>query len=149
MTPTVAADMPVTTRTGPDTVQLDHTFDVRQRLDDLATWKAGWEAEVGRLVAAVRALDETRRESPRMAAHIATLRKRATLTLVRRPIELARKSLEGSGTAELRANLAPQYAALSTEEKLLWMQNFVFVFTPDFREALAKVETIRQHRAAG
>jgi hypothetical protein len=45
--------------------------------------------------------------------------------------------------------LVKQFVTLRREERVLWLQNLLFVLTPDLRQLLEKIDAIRAYRSLG
>ena len=89
------------------------------------------------------------KEAIQKGAQIASLRKRLQLNLVQEPIEIAPALVEQIGYPVLRRCLVQQFAGLTTDERLLWLNNFLFILTPNLRELNDKIEKVRQYRSFG
>ncbi len=130
-------------------VLVDEGLDVRQRLAQLRAWQADWQREDDLLAQRVRQLEGDSPLVSQKAAQIAGLRRRLRLQQVKEPIEIAPKTIERAGYSVLRQNLVQQFAGLSREERLLWLNNFLFIMTPDLRQLNDKIEKVRGFRSFG
>jgi len=80
---------------------------------------------------------------------ISSLRRRLETKLVAKPLEVSLAQLEKYGYPRLRADLTKQFVALTQEERLLWLNNFLFILTPDLRKLTDKIANIRAYRSLG
>lgn len=131
------------------TTFVDAHLDVRQRLRNLRQWQAAWEQEETQLLERVNQLDPTNKMDQQKAAQIASFRRRLRMKLVQAPLELCPTAVKHTGYATLRQKLVQQFALLSTEERLLWLNNFLFILTPDLRQLNNKLANVRAYRSLG
>ena len=143
------SDTSILNSTGPQTSLIDATFDVRQRLQELRAWQVEWQREEALLRQRLDQLDETSRLHKQQAMQIASLRRRASMKLVKCPIDISPDVIKQAGYDKLRANLVRQFAGLSREERLLWLNNFYFILTPDLRQLNDKMTQVRAYRSLG
>ncbi len=136
-------------RAAAQTLVLDDTLDVARRLVDLRTWEADWRGQDALLEARALALDPRKRIDVQRGAQIDTMRRRLRMQLVQQPLEVTAGVVRRVGYGVLRAHLARQFAALSREERLLWLQNFLFIMTPQIRGLSDKIARVLDHRALG
>lgn len=134
---------------GAHTIPMDAAFDVRQRLQDLRAWQSEWQREEALLRERLDQLDEANPLHAEQAMQIASLRRRLNMQRVKYPLDLSPELLRHTGYDSLRANLAQQFAALSREDRRLWLNNFYFILTPDLRQLNAKMATVRACRSLG
>lgn len=133
----------------PQTVFIDDTLDVAQRLAYLREWQREHEAEDSRLSARVALLDPKRPIDVQRGSQIANLRRRLRLQLVQQPLEVSVETISKVGYPILRKHLIDQFVSLSREDKLLWLHNFLFIMTPDIRELNEKITRVRNYRSMG
>lgn len=138
-----------TTLGKPRSVLVDEGLDVRQRLAQLQDWKSAWEHEDNLLRQRVRQLAGDSRLTAQKGSQIASLRRRLRLQQVKEPIEISSQTIAQVGYPVLRRHLVQQFAALSREERLLWLNNFLFIMTPDLRRLNDKIEKVRHFRSFG
>ena len=129
--------------------KLDQTFQVAQRLRQMQVWADEWRAANLQLAHRAAEVDRNSYMGELKLWHISGLRKRLRLQLVREPIEIDLTTITAIGYPALRQRLVEQFARLSKEDRLLWLQNFLFILTPDLRRLNDKIENIRQYRALG
>ncbi len=72
---------------------------------------------------------------------------RLKMRLIREPLEISNK-VEG-GYKTIRQNLKEQFVGLSPEDKLLWLDNFIFLMTPDLWDLHEKVKYVLGYRSLG
>lgn len=133
----------------PQAVLVDEKFDVRQRLAQLRDWQATWQQDDDLLGQRVRQLDEHDHLMAQKAAQIASLRQRLRLQQVKQPLEIAADRVSQVGYPALRHHLVQQFTTLTTQERLLWLNNFLFVMTPDLRRLNDKIDQVRSFRSFG
>lgn len=137
------------TTTIPQTMTADVTLDVKARLAQLAQWQQEWAAEDTRLVARVNQLRPDRSADVQRAMQIAAFRRRLRMKLVQEPLEIDPDVVRTVGYDALRQNLVEQFARLSKAERLLWLNNFLFIVTPDLRQLNDKIAQVRSYRSLG
>ncbi len=130
------------------TMALDDQIDVRQRLQQLCEWQEEWKKEDGYLAQRIQELSETQLASQE-GAQIGSLRRRLLLRQVRRPLEISPEQVMKITYPVLRQHLVEQFARLLPEERLLWLNNFLFIMTPDVRLLNDKIAKIRSYRSFG
>jgi len=131
------------------TLSMDGQFDVRKRLLDLKAWQEAWTQEDARLAQRLQALDPERRSDLQRGVQIASLRRRLNLQLVKQPLEVSVSLVRTTGYPALRQHLITQFASLSQAERLLWLNNFLFIVTPDLRQLNDKMAQVRAYRSFG
>lgn len=131
------------------TVCVDTTFDVRKRLQELRAWQADWQNEESLLKERLNQLDEKSPLHKQQAMQIASLRRRVSMKLIKSPIDISPEVIVATGYDQLRVSLVHQFAALSKEERLLWLNNFYFILTPDLRQLNDKMTQVRAYRSLG
>lgn len=130
------------------TIALDDQIDVRQRLQQLCEWQEEWKKEDRDLAQRVEELSETQLASQE-GAQIGSMRRRQLLRQVRRPLEISPEKVIKITYPVLREHLVEQFVRLSPEERLLWLNNFLFIMTPDVRQLNDKIAKIRSYRSFG
>jgi len=131
------------------TVAADMDLDVHRRLSQLERWRAAWREEDGALAGHLETLEPGRWLDLQRGVQIASLRRRLTLQLVQQPLELSAEAVRLVGFPALRQHLAAQFAGLTQAERLLWLNNFLFILTPDLRQLSDKMTRVRAHQALG
>jgi hypothetical protein len=53
------------------------------------------------------------------------------------------------GARTVRSQFAQQFAGLTREERLLWLNSFLFFMTADLRKLDNKIEKVRNYRSLG
>lgn len=130
-------------------VVMNERLDVRHRLTQLRTWEQAWKQEDQLLVQRVQQLQGTGYLDIQKGSQIAGLRRRLRLHLVKEPIEIAPELVKKVSYPLLRRHLTQQFAGLTNEERRLWLNNFLFILTPDLRRLNDKIETVRRYRSFG
>jgi hypothetical protein len=129
------------------TTVVDEKFDVRLRLARLGEWKDEWLHEDERLKALARQLNPNKRLDIQRGDQIGILRERLKMRLVREPLEISATATDSYKF--IRQNLKEQFVSLSQENKLLWLDNFIFLMTPDLWELHEKVKYVLGYRSLG
>ncbi len=127
------------------TSMVDEKFDIRQRLTRICEWREEWLREDERLRARLRQLNHTKALDIQRGDQIGILRKRLKMRLVREPLEISTKVK----SQIIRQNLREQFVGLSKEDKLLWLDNFIFLMTPDLWELHEKVKYVLGYQSLG
>ena len=131
------------------TVHLDHTLNVAARLAQLQVWQQRWQREHALLDSRLRQLDLNENFEILRGAQIARLQQRLRMKLVEAPLEITLDTVKQAGYDTLRQHLVPQFASLSQAERLLWLQNFLFIMTPEIRLLNDKIAQVRAYRSLG
>jgi hypothetical protein len=131
------------------TVQLDRTLNVAERLAQLRDWQHAWEHERSALDRRLRLLDPSNRFDIQRGLQLTRLQQRLRMKLVQAPLEIAPDVINQTGYEMLRHDLVRQFAHLSQEERLLWLQNFLFIMTPELRQLNDKITQVRAFRSLG
>ena len=129
------------------TAVVDENFDIRRRLVCIGEWKKEWLREDERLKARLRQLDPDKRLDIQRGDQIGFLRKRLRMRLLREPLEISTKAQ--GGYKAIQRNLREQFVGLSREDKLLWLDNFIFIMTPDLWELHEKVIYVLGYQSLG
>jgi hypothetical protein len=131
------------------TVHLDRTLDVAERLAQLRDWQHTWDHERMTLDRQLRLLDPNDRFDIQRGQQLTRLQQRLRMKLVQAPLEIAPDVINQTGYDVLRHDLVRQFAPLSQEERLLWLQNFLFIMTPELRQLNDKIAQVRAFRSLG
>ena len=130
------------------TLVVNDQINVRQRLQQLCEWQEEWKKEDSHLAQRIQKLDDTQLASQE-GAQIGSLRRRLLLRQVRRPLEISPEQVIKITYPVLRQHLVEQFVRLTPEERLLWLNNFLFIMTPDVRQLNDKFAKIRSYRSFG
>ncbi len=133
----------------PTTLALTPQLDVKQRLQDLGDWQREYADETHYLNARLSQLDDGNRLDLQRGNQIMRWQQRLRILQVRHPIEIAPEAVQSYGYEGLRQNLVEQFAGLSRAERQLWLNNFLFIMTPDLRSLSEKLNLVRQYRRLG
>lgn len=129
---------------------IDETFDVRRHLDRMLTWRDEWSSQDEQLQARLRSLNPSKPMDRQLGNQIGRFRKRLRMRRVREPLEIAAKSLKTEEAYRcLRENLARQFLGLSKGDRLLWLDNFLFIMTPDLWKLHKKVKKVLGYYSLG
>lgn len=122
------------------TAVVDENFDVNQRLEHLRRWQSEYFNEDEQLQILLRQLDATKPLDIQRGHQISQLRKILILKQVREPLEVVLGSDQpGSRLRSIRQNLISQFASLTKMDRLRWLDNFMFIVTPDLSRLHKKI----------
>ena len=134
----------------PDILSLDDKVEVAKRLQDLAAWQEEWRVKEAYLDQKIAEIGDSIKEIDiQKSAEIAALRNRLQLQQVRIPLEISPETINALGYLKLRRHMVTQFVQLSQEERLLWLNNFLFILTPDLRKLNDKITRTRGYRSFG
>jgi len=131
------------------TTPLDPSLDVSRRLTDLRRWQADWQQIDRQLEEQLLQLDGNNLLELQQAVHISNLRRRMAMMLVRQPLSIPEGVLKNLGVEAIRDLFARQFARLTREERLLWLNSFLFFMTADLRKLDDKIAHVRAYRSLG
>jgi hypothetical protein len=131
------------------TVVVNNSVDVRTRIAQLREWKREYEHEDQRLAEQVGQLSDKRHEDINLANQIATMRTRLRLHMVQEPLEISQSTIETIGYTTIRQHLVEQFVGLNEQERIDWMQNFLFIITPMIRQLDDKLSAVRGRLTLG
>jgi len=130
-------------------IPLDPSLDVSQHLTNLRQWQAEWQQVDRELEEHLLQLDGNNLLELQQAVHISNLRRRMAMMLVRQPLSLPENVLKNLGVETVRSLLIQQFAGLTREERLLWLNFFLFFMTADLRKLDGKIAQVRAYRSFG
>ena len=132
------------------TTIVDETFDVHRHLARMRVWQDEWSSEDEQLRARLRPLKTNKPLDKQLGKQIGRFRKRLKMRRVREPLEISDKTIATEeGYRLLRQNLAKQFVVLPKEDRLLWLNNFVFIMTPDLWKLHEKVKKVLGYYSLG
>lgn len=134
------------------TAIVDEKFDVGRRLAQMRAWRDEWRSEDERLRERLRQLADSKPLYEQRGSQIGRLRRRLKMRRVREPLKIvfeAQENDEGEGYRLVRQNLATQFSALSKPDRLLWLDNFLFIMTPDLWRLHRKVMKVIGYNSLG
>jgi predicted NACHT family NTPase len=131
------------------TLIVNEQLNVRTRLEALQEWQKIWLHEETILLERVKHLNTKNYQDIQTGFQIASLRTRLQLQLVKEPIALSPEAIAQIGYAALRKHLVEQFVTLKNAERLLWLQNYLFLMTPDLWALDAKIAKVRGWRSIG
>src|SRR5436190_14870154 len=131
------------------TAPLDPSLDVNRRLAHLQTWQAAWQRIDHQLEDQVSHLDGTNLLQLQQSVHISNVRRRMAMTLVKHPLSIPEHLLKHLGVRAVREQFTQQFAGLTRQERLLWLNSFLFFMTADLRKLDDKIAKVRNHRSLG
>jgi hypothetical protein len=127
----------------------DSSLDVSLRLANLRIWQRDFQHIDRKLEEQLHQLDGNNLLQLQQAVHISNLRRRMEMTLVRQPLSIPENVLKNLGVEAVRSLLAQQFASLTREERLLWLNSFLFFMTADLRRLDDKIAKVRNYRSLG
>ncbi len=133
----------------PETTTADAQLNVKTRLNQLGQWQQEWIRADAQLAERVNQLRPNKRVDIQRAMQIATFRRRLRMKLVKAPLEIDPAVVREVGYEALRQSLVEQFARLSKAERLLWLNNFLFIVTPNLRQLNDKMAQVRAYRSLG
>jgi hypothetical protein len=71
------------------------------------------------------------------------------MTLVKQPLCIPERLLKHLGVRAVREQFTQQFAGLTREERLLWLNSFLFFMTADLRKLDDKSAQVRTSRSLG
>jgi len=131
------------------TTPLDPSLDVSRRLADLRTWQAEWQRIDHQLEEQLIPLSGNNLLELQQSVHISNVRRRMAMTLVKQPLSIPESVLKHLGVRMIREQFAQQFASLTKEERLLWLNSFLFFMTADLRKLDDKIAKVRGYRSLG
>ncbi len=132
------------------TTIVNETFDVRRHLARMRVWQDEWSSEDEQLRVRLRPLKTNKPLDKQLGKQIGRFRKRLKMRRVREPREISAKTIATEeGYRLLRQNLAKQFVALPKEDRMLWLNNFVFIMTPDLWKLHEKVKKVLGYYSLG
>lgn len=132
------------------TTVINETFNVSQHVARMRMWHDEWLEEDEQLRARLRLLHNDKPLDRQLGKQIGTFRKRLEMRQVREPLEIAKSTLATAESYQLlRQNLAKQFVFLSKEDRLLWLNNFVFIMTSDLWRLHEKVKKVVGYYSIG
>src|SRR6266700_5228025 len=131
------------------TTPLDPSLDVSRRLVNLQTWQAEWQHIDRQLEEQLIPLSGNNLLELQQSVHISNVRRRMEMTLVKQPLSIPESVLKHLGVRVIREPFAQQFAGLPREERLLWLNSFLFFMTADLRKLDDKIAKVRGYRSLG
>lgn len=131
------------------TVPRDPALDVSSRIALLRTWQAEWQRIDHALEEQVSLLDGNNLLELQQSVHISNVRRRMAMTLVKQPLSIPESLLKQLGVRAIREQFAQQFVSLTREERLLWLNSFLFFMTADLRKLDDKIAKVRNYRSLG
>jgi hypothetical protein len=131
------------------TTPLDPSLDVHRRLADLRTWQTEGRHIDRRLEEQLIPLSGNNLLELQQSVHISNMRRRMAMTLVKQPLSIPESVLKDLGVRAIRDLFARQFASLTKEERLLWLNSFLFFMTADLRKLDDKIAKVRGYRSLG
>ncbi len=131
------------------TTPLDPSLDVHRRLADLRTWQVEWQHIDRQLEEQLIPLSGNNILELQQSVHISNVRRRMEMTLVKQPLSMPESVLKRLGVRTIRELFAQQFASLSREQRLLWLNSFLFFMTADLRKLDDQIAKVRNYRSLG
>ena len=131
------------------TTPLDPSLDVNRRLANLRAWQAEWYQIDRSLEEQLSQFDDTKLHELQQSSHVSNLRRRMEMMLVKEPLTIPEHVLKSLGVRGIREQFAQQFVSLTKEERLLWLNSFLFFMTADLRQLDAKITHVRTYRSLG
>src|SRR5690348_738433 len=106
-------------------IPFDESLDVGKRLALLQTWQAEWKRIDRKLEEQLIPLSGNNLLELQQSIHISNARRRMAMTLVKQPLSIPESVLKNLGVRLIREQFAQQFASLTKEERLLWLNSFL------------------------
>ncbi len=131
------------------TTPLDHSLDVRKRLAQLRSWQTEWYQIDRTLEEELKQFDETKLLELQQSSHVSNRRRRMEMMLIKEPLTIPESVLKNLGVRGIREQFAQQFVSVAKEERLLWLNSFLFFMTADLRQLDDKITNVRHFRTLG
>ena len=131
------------------TTPLDASLDVGRRIAQLGAWQTEWYQIDRSLEEQLSQFDDTKLHELQQSSHVSNLRRRMEMMLVKEPLTIPEHVLKSLGVHGIREQFAQQFVSLTKEERLLWLNSFLFFMTADLRQLDAKITHVRTYRSLG
>jgi Bacterial TniB protein len=131
------------------TTPLDTSLDVGRRLAQLRAWQTEWYQIDRSLEEQLSQFDDTKLHELQQSSHVSNLRRRMEMMLVKEPLTIPEHVLKSLGVRGIREQFAQQFVSVTKEERLLWLNSFLFFMTADLRQLDAKITHLRTYRSLG
>jgi len=132
-----------------ETVPVNMNFLIRNRIEQLTQWQDEYIERDQALQTRQKSLSPNSRHDRQIGAAIARQRRRLRVLKSRNPLEVTTEGLNNDQFLKLREKLFRQFAGLTKKEKLLWLNNFEFIMTPQLKKLYCKLDRIRSYRSLG
>jgi AAA domain len=135
---------------GIQSVPLEANFNVAARVHQLQTWANEMQGKQAYYQALMSKLDMNDQLGLQVADQLETAWQRTNMLRLKYPLEVSAQTLQEPGDYErLRKHMAMQFAALTKEERKLWLNNLLFISTPDVRRLNRKIDNLISDRGFG
>ncbi len=122
---------------------------VARRLKLLRKWQSKFERNMKATSALLQSMSESGDVDEDMGAHLIGHRRVQKMQLVEKPLVFSTDVIREYGYESMHAMLCAQYASMTRKQKDLWMNNFLYVMTPDHRRIFAKIERVLHYKSFG
>ena len=123
-------------------------LNVRERLNLLSDWKREYDEEYKKLNNELLLLGDNKRDFQR-GIQIIHLQKAALYRLIKEPIYLDYQAIDEFGIDNYQTELIKQYSLLNSEDKQLWLNNLLFILTPQLKDLDNKINYLISHKSFG
>lgn len=121
---------------------------VKERLALLREWASEWLKEDKRLENELLHLSDNKHDIQR-GVQLIHLRKAALYRIIKEPLFLDFEAIATFGYGNYHQQLINQYVNMSSEEKILWLNNLLFILTPSLKELDDKVNSLLDFKSFG
>src|SRR5579859_3048237 len=121
----------------------EDVLNVDDRLAQQRSWMETWQKEEQKLREELEGLDPSDPSQRGRGNQIVQEIDQLTWKRIQIPIEISPLALKILGFEEARRRLSEQFAALSEDDRLLWLDNFRFLKTPSLRQLEEKFNDVR------
>lgn len=138
------------------TAFLDSQTDMFSRIDQLRSWRQDYQQHatyiqdrIDELFAARATANRSQRNYlEKRINQLQMLRKRMRLLQIREPFVMKSRD-ERESFNVIFDHLAPQYAQMTQEDRLLLLTNLLLIRTPDVKRLTTKLDELRRYQASG
>lgn len=131
-----------------DSYLVDEFFNVKERIHLLAQWQHDYLEKDSQLQIRQKKLNPQNKLDKQVGFSIARMRRRIKIFKAPIPLEVE-SDMDGDRYFALRSSLHCQFANLTEEERLLWLNNFSFILPRDMKRLFQKINRVRSYRSLG
>lgn len=121
------------------TIVIDEHLDVRRWLEQMTIWQQEVERDDAKFDEQLRQLDPSRPADRRRGEQIWRRRSLLRWRFIREPLEILPDVLERVDYTAIRQHLVSQFLQFSKAERHRWLDDLLFIVTPDVRRLLDKI----------
>ena len=136
----------------PRTCVVDDTLDVQQRLRDLAYWQEEFRPYYKMLLQKMTTLSPSQTFDFQRVEYLLMLQQRQSIGWLKQPLEHTPETVTSPTYDALYEHLGGQFARLSVDERMQWLDNLNYIVTPHGRKLIYTLQQFiganiaREHR---